>query len=265
MKIPIALTIAGSDPGGGAGIQADLKTFHQFGVFGTSAIAALTVQNTRGVSGVHAVPVPFVAEQIEALATDLPPAALKTGMLATKELVEGVAAAIARHGWRAHYVLDPVMASTSGHRLLDPDAERAVAERLLPLAAIVTPNLDEAEILVGGKVRDPDAMERAGRTLVSRGAGAALIKGGHLEGSTLVDVLVTSNAAVRYERPKIATTSTHGTGCTLSAAITAGLAHGRPLERAVADALDFVARAIASAPGLGSGNGPLDHFVEAPK
>src|SRR5687768_6871578 len=222
MKIPIALTIAGSDPGGGAGIQADLKTFHQFGVFGTSAIAALTVQNTRGVSGVHAVPVPFVAEQIEALALDLPPAALKTGMLATKELVEGVAAAIARHEWRA-YVLDPVMASTSGHRLLEPEAERAVAERLLPLAAIVTPNLDEAEILVGGKVRDPDAMERAGRSLVSRGAGAALIKGGHLEGSTLVDVLVTSNAAVRYERPKIATTSTHGTGCTLSAAITAGL------------------------------------------
>lgn len=263
MKIPIALTIAGSDPGGGAGIQADLKTFHQFGVFGTSAIAALTVQNTRGVSGVHAVPVPFVADQIEALAEDLSPAALKTGMLATKELVEGVAVAIARHKWRA-YVLDPVMASTSGHRLLEPAAERAVAERLLPLAMIVTPNLDEAEILVGGKVRDPDAMERAGRTLVGRGAGAALIKGGHLEGSTLVDVLVTSNTAVRYERPKIATTSTHGTGCTLSAAITAGLAHGRPLERAVADALDFVARAIASAPGLGGGNGPLDHFVRVP-
>lgn len=262
-KIPIALTIAGSDPGGGAGIQADLKTFHQFGVFGTTAIAALTVQNTRGVSGVHAVPVPFVADQIEALASDLPPAALKTGMLATRELVEGVAAAIARHKWRA-YVLDPVMAATSGHRLLDADAERAVADRLLPLAAIVTPNLDEAEILVGGTVRDPDAMERAGQALVARGAGAALIKGGHLDGTMLVDVLVTRTTTVRYERPKIATTSTHGTGCTLSAAITAGLAHGRPLERAVADALDFVARAIASAPGLGGGNGPLDHFVRVP-
>ncbi|HVX89066.1 MAG TPA: bifunctional hydroxymethylpyrimidine kinase/phosphomethylpyrimidine kinase [Gemmatimonadales bacterium] len=262
-KIPIALTIAGSDPGGGAGIQADLKTFHQFRVFGTSAITALTAQNTRGVFGVHAVPVDFVRAELDALADDLPPAAMKSGMLATRELVDAVA------GWvggrrSVPYVLDPVMVSTSGHRLLDADAEAAVRTRLVPLATVVTPNLDEAELLVGHPVRDAAAMERAGAALLALGARAALIKGGHLEGSALVDLLVTPAAAVRYERPRIATTSTHGTGCTLSAAIAAGLAHGRPLERAVADALDFVARAIASAPGLGGGHGPLEHFAECP-
>ena len=259
-KIPIALTIAGSDPGGGAGIQADLKTFHQFKVFGTSAITALTAQNTVGVFGVHAVPVAFVRAELDALADDLPPAAMKSGMLATKELVEAVAAWV---GGRpaVPYVLDPVMVATSGHRLLDADAEAAVRSRLVPLATVVTPNLDEAELLVGHPVRDIAAMEKAGAALLAMGAKAALIKGGHLTGATLVDLLVTPLAAVRYERPRIETTSTHGTGCTLSAAITAGLAHGRPLERAAAEALDFVARAIAAAPGLGSGHGPLNHFV----
>lgn len=261
-KIPIALTIAGSDPGGGAGIQADLKTFHQFKVFGTSVITALTAQNTVGVFGVHAVPVEFVHAELTALADDLPPAAMKSGMLATRELVETVATWV---GGRAGvpYVLDPVMVSTSGHRLLDTDAESAVKRRLVPLATIVTPNLDEAEILVGHPVRDLAAMERAGAALLSLGAKAALIKGGHLAGSSLVDLLVTPAAAVRYERPRIDTTSTHGTGCTLSAAIAAGLAQGRPLERAVPDALDYVARAIAAAPGLGSGHGPLNHFVDS--
>ena len=262
-KIPIALTIAGSDPGGGAGIQADLKTFHQFQVFGTSAITALTAQNTRGVFGVHAVPVDFVRAELDALGDDLPPAAMKSGMLATRELVETVAAWVAGRAG-IPYVLDPVMVATSGHRLLDADAEAAVRARLVPLATVVTPNLDEAELLVGHPVRDAAAREEAGAALLALGAKAALIKGGHLEGTTLVDLLVTPTAAVRYERPRIETTSTHGTGCTLSAAITAGLAHGRPLERAVADALDFVARAIAAAPGLGSGHGPLDHFVSAP-
>ncbi len=260
-KIPIALTIAGSDPGGGAGIQADLKTFQAFGVFGTTAIVALTAQNTLGVSGVHAVPVDFVRAQLEALAADLPPRALKTGMLATKALVEEVGAFLARHAWRA-YVLDPVMVATSGDRLLEAEAEEAVRRLLLPLAAIVTPNLDEAEILLGHPVRDVAAMERAGSELLALGARAALIKGGHLVGDTLVDILVTPNATVRYESPRLLTTSTHGTGCTLSAAITAGLAHGRSLEQAVPAALDFVARAIAAAPGLGAGHGPLNHFVE---
>jgi hydroxymethylpyrimidine/phosphomethylpyrimidine kinase len=263
-KIPIALTIAGSDPGGGAGVQADLKTFHQFGVFGTSVLTALTAQNTKGVFGVHTVPGEFVHAQLSALAGDLPPAALKSGMLATEEIIEEVADFIEAEKWGARYVFDPVMVATSGHRLLEPDGEAALRERLLPLSALVTPNLDEAEILVGHPVRDATAMERAGKALVAMGAKAALIKGGHLEGTTLIDLLVTSAAVVRYERPRLVTTSTHGTGCTLSAAITAGLALGRPLERSVPDALDFVARAIASAPGLGAGHGPLNHFVAAP-
>ncbi|HWA41381.1 MAG TPA: bifunctional hydroxymethylpyrimidine kinase/phosphomethylpyrimidine kinase [Gemmatimonadales bacterium] len=257
------MTIAGSDPGGGAGVQADLKTFHQFRVFGTSAITALTAQNTLGVFSVHAVPVEFVRAELDALADDLPPAAMKSGMLATRALVEAVAGWVGGRG-SVPYVLDPVMVSTSGHRLLDADAEAAVRTRLVPLATVVTPNLDEAELLVGHPVRDIAAMEKAGAALLAMGAKAALIKGGHLTGATLVDLLVTPAASVRYERPRIDTTSTHGTGCTLSAAITAGLAHGRPMEQAVADALDFVARAIAQAPGLGRGNGPLNHFVERP-
>ncbi|HEU4699088.1 MAG TPA: bifunctional hydroxymethylpyrimidine kinase/phosphomethylpyrimidine kinase, partial [Gemmatimonadales bacterium] len=187
---PIALTIAGSDSGGGAGIQADLKTFHQFGVFGTTAIVALTAQNTRGVRGVHPVPAAMVLAQLAALAEDLPPAALKTGMLAESALVRVVARAIADYRW-GPLVLDPVMVSTSGHRLLTADAERVLRDALLPLAAVVTPNLDEAAILVGRPVRDPDAMEDAGRRLLALGAKAALVKGGHLPAGDAVDVLVT--------------------------------------------------------------------------
>ncbi len=279
----VALTIAGSDSGGGAGIQADLKTFHQFGVFGTSVITAVTAQNTVGVRAWEAVPAALVARQIDALAEDLPPLAVKSGMLGTAELVETVAAGIARHRF-PNYVLDPVMVATSGDVLFDdlggaqrnqvgarPDevgAQHAVplliASRLLPLAALVTPNLDEATILVGAEVRTPDQMERAGRALVKLGAGAALVKGGHLAGTEVVDVLVTDGAVRRFARPRIDTTSTHGTGCTLSAGIAAGLALGRPLEQAIADALDFVHRAMAAAPGLGRGHGPLNHFVPAP-
>ena len=259
----IALTIAGSDSGGGAGIQADLKTFHQFGVFGTSAIVALTAQNTLGVRAVHAVPGTMVAAQLDALADDLPPAALKTGMLADAELVRLVAAAVRRHAW-APLVVDPVMVATSGDRLLTGEAEAVLRDELLPLAAVVTPNLDEAEILVGFPVRDLATMEEAGRALIALGAGAALVKGGHLDGDELTDVLVTGSGVRHHTRPRVRTTSTHGTGCTLSAAITAGLALGRPLERSVADAFDFVARAIATAPGLGSGHGPLNHRAEPP-
>jgi hydroxymethylpyrimidine/phosphomethylpyrimidine kinase len=189
---------------------------------------------------------------------------VKTGMLATRALVECVAALIALHRWD-DYVLDPVMVATSGHRQLEPDAEDAVRRLLVPRAKLVTPNLDEAELLVGFPLRDPSGMERAGRVLLDQGARAALMKGGHLGGETLVDILVTPEASVRFERPRIQTTSTHGTGCTLSAAVTAGLAFGRSLDRSVADALDFVARAIAEAPGLGGGHGPLSHFVQAPR
>ena len=258
---PIALTIAGSDSGGGAGIQADLWTFHQFGAYGTSAITAITAQNTVEVRRVEALDPGMVRAQLDALADDLPPAALKTGMLATGAIAAVVADVIAARAWR-HYVLDPVMTSTSGQRLLDPAAVSTVRDRLLPLAALVTPNLDEAETLTGIEVRDPAAMDEAGRRLLALGAGAALIKGGHLAGDDLVDVLVTGTGVQRYRHGRVATTSTHGTGCTLSAAVTAGLALGWDLERAVATALDFVARAIAAAPGLGSGRGPVGHVVQ---
>jgi hydroxymethylpyrimidine/phosphomethylpyrimidine kinase len=261
----VALTIAGSDSGGAAGIQADLKTFHQFGVFGTSVICAVTAQNTLGVTAWEALPAALVAAQIDAVATDLRPGAVKTGMLGAAELVTTVAAGLARHRLRP-YVLDPVMVATSGDRLLHPEAERLIAERLLPLATLVTPNLDEAAILVGYPLATPQEMERAGRELVRRGAQAALVKGGHLAGNVVVDVLVRGDGtARRFERPRLDSTSTHGTGCTLSSAVTAGLALGRPLEDAVSDGLDFVHRAIAAAPGLGSGHGPLNHFVPAPR
>jgi hydroxymethylpyrimidine/phosphomethylpyrimidine kinase len=211
-------------------------------------------------------PAALVDQQIDAVTTDLRPAAIKSGMLGSAEIVDAVAESIARHRL-TNYVLDPVMVATSGDRLLNQDAERLIARRLVPLALLVTPNLNEAEILIGHEVRTPDQMEQAGRALVALGARAALVKGGHLANApTLVDVLVQSEGASRFTHARIDTTSTHGTGCTLSSAITAGLALGRSLEQAVADGLDFVHRAIAAAPGLGSpdGHGPLNHFVPAP-
>jgi len=258
---PVALTIAGSDSGGGAGIQADLKTFHAFGVFGTSAITAITVQNTRGVFGVHTVPEPIVREQIHAVVEDLHPAACKTGMLATAGLVETVAATIRETGL-SNYVLDPVMVATSGDRLLAADAASAVARHLLPLATLVTPNLPEAAILAGMRVVEDEAgMRAAAERLVALGARAALVKGGHLSSDVLVDVLFDGREFHRWEHPRLDSTSTHGTGCTLSAAVAAGLAQGHDLLEAVGAALDFVHRAIAQAPGLGTGHGPLNHFV----
>jgi hydroxymethylpyrimidine/phosphomethylpyrimidine kinase len=260
----IALTVAGSDSGGAAGIQADLKTFHQFGVFGTSAVTAVTAQNTRGVSAWQALPAALVAAQIDAVATDLRPMAVKSGMLGSAEIVDTVAEHIGRHHLTT-YVLDPVMVATSGDRLLHQDAERTIARRLVPLALLVTPNLDEAEILVDHAVRTPEQMADAGRALVTMGARAALVKGGHLANTAvLIDVLVLPGSVRRFTHDRIDTTSTHGTGCTLSSAITAGLALGRSLEQAVSDGLDFVHRAIAAAPGFGAGHGPLNHFVPAP-
>jgi hydroxymethylpyrimidine kinase/phosphomethylpyrimidine kinase len=259
---PRTLTIAGSDSGGGAGIQADLKTFHAFGVFGTSAVPAITAQDTRGVHGVHPIPPELVRRQIEVVAEDLRPAACKSGMLATAELVETVAATLAATGLR-NYVLDPVMIATSGDRLLDRDAEGAVADRLLPLCALVTPNLDEAALLTGRSARDETGMRAMAEALVGAGAGAALVKGGHLPGEAVVDVFYDGREHRSWRRPKLQTTSTHGTGCTLSAAVAAGLARGRALPEAVDDALDYVHRALAGAPGLGGGHGPLNHFVPA--
>ena len=254
----IALTIAGSDSGGGAGIQADLKTFERFGVFGTSVVVAVTAQNTRGVRAVHRVPDDVVSAQIGAVAGDLPPDAVKTGMLADADLVRLAASAIAQYGW-SRYVLDPVMVASSGDPLLTTDAIEVIRDRLLRLAMLVTPNLDEAELLTGLTVRTPDQMRRAGERLLQLGAGAALMKGGHLSGDALTDLLVTPSGVTAFEHRRVHTRATHGTGCTLSAAVTAGLALGHSLEQSVTDALAYLQRAIAAAPGLGAGNGPLDH------
>jgi hydroxymethylpyrimidine kinase/phosphomethylpyrimidine kinase len=256
--LPVVLSIAGSDSGGGAGIQADLKTFEAFGVFGTTALTAVTVQNTLGVTGVHPIPLDVVSAQIGAVAADLHPAAVKTGMLGSPELVAVVADAI-RERSLANYVLDPVMVATSGDRLLDRSAERTILEKLVPLATLVTPNLHEAEILVGFPVGNVAQMRDAAAALVAAGARAALIKGGHLPGHELVDIFFDGSDWHEWRRPRIESTNTHGTGCTLSAAIAAGLGLGEPLLRAVEEGLVYVNHAIATAPGLGSGHGPLNH------
>lgn len=257
----IALTIAGSDSGGGAGIQADLKTFHRFGLFGTSVITAVTAQNTRGVKGWQAMPPDLIRAQIDAVIEDLRPAAVKSGMLADAEVVRVVALAVREHSL-APYVIDPVMVATSGDPLLERDAVVAIRDELLPLATLVTPNLDEASILMGEPVDGIPGMERAARWLVEEGgAQAALVKGGHLRGEDAVDILFDGEGLETYRHPRIETTSTHGTGCTLSAAIAAQLAIGHPLRFAVREALDYVHRAIATAPAIGHGNGPLNHFA----
>jgi len=262
-RVPVALTVAGSDPCGGAGIQADLKTFCAFGVYGEAVLAALTAQNTRGVRGVHPVPPDFVASQIEAVLEDIPPGGIKTGMLASAGVVEAVARAL-RGRRRGHLVVDPVMVSSSGDLLLERDAIEALKALLLPLAVLVTPNGPEAEVLTGVAVEDERTAKEAGRRLLALGAGAVLVKGGHGRGPRVLDLLVERDRVTRFVRGRIATTSTHGTGCTLSAAVAAGLARGRTLRRAVADAVDFVHRAIARAPHLGRGrNRPVNHLVTA--
>jgi hydroxymethylpyrimidine/phosphomethylpyrimidine kinase len=257
--IPIALTIAGSDSGGGAGIQADLKTFHAFGVFGTTVITAVTAQNTRGVSAVHTVPLATVEAQLEAVVSDLRPAAFKTGMLATAELVSTVATQIRRLGLD-NYVMDPVMVSTSGDRLLAEDAVASVAKELLPLATLVTPNLEEASILAEMPVTSLVEMRVAAEHIRRMGAPAVLVKGGHLEDEA-IDLLLDDSGERLWRRHRIDTPHTHGTGCTLSAAITACLACGDPLTDAVDHAVRFVTKAIALSHGLGSGRGPINHFV----
>jgi len=258
----VALTIAGSDSGGGAGIQADLKTFCRFGIFGTSVVTAITAQNTVGVIEWEPVRPELVASQLHAVASDLRPAAVKSGMLATTSIIQMVARGIERHSLD-HYVLDPVMVATSGDLLIEMDAITAIRELLLPLAELVTPNSDEASVLAGFPVRDEEDMHRAAETIASFGPRAVLIKGGHIAGgdkSTVIDCLY-DGTFTTYRHPRIDTTSTHGTGCTLSAAIAASLALGSSLRDAVQIATDFVHEAIATAPGLGQGNGPLNHFA----
>lgn len=258
----IAVTIAGSDSGGGAGIQADLKTFSALGVYGASVVTALTAQNTRGVQAIHDVPAAFIAAQMDSVFSDLAVGAAKIGMLSQVPVIEVVAAGLDRHGVKA-VVLDPVMVATSGDRLLNPDAVSALKRLLLPRAVVVTPNLLEAAALLDQPVAlGEEDMLAQGQRLIALGAPAVLMKGGHGSGETSVDLLVTRDGAVRLEAARIATRNTHGTGCTLSSAIAAGLAKGFPLGQAVSEAKDYVTKAIAASDRLsiGSGHGPTHHF-----
>ena len=255
---PVALTIAGSDPSGGAGIQADLKTFHQFGVYGEAAITLLTVQNTLGVARVECVPAALVIEQVRAVIADIPPQAAKTGALGSAEIVEALADLAAEFDFPL--VVDPVMAGSDGAPLVSAAARLAIATRLLPRAFLVMPNLDEATALTGIEVKDVATMREAAARLCAMGARAALVKGGHLEGAA-TDVLYASGAWREFTAPRVETRHTHGTGCTYSAAVAAGLAHGNPLEDAVARAKEYITNAIRTAPALGRGRGPLNHHA----
>jgi hydroxymethylpyrimidine/phosphomethylpyrimidine kinase len=258
----IALTIAGSDSGGGAGIQADLKTFSALGVYGASVITALTAQNTKGVAGIHDVPPEFVADQIDTVFADLVVDAVKIGMLAHADIIDAVARGLDRNTAR-NIVVDPVMIAASGDRLLRADAIEALRRELMPRALLITPNLPEAAALLGTGIATDEAVMRAqAELLLTAGAKAVLIKGGHGQGPESVDLLVDQTGAMRFAAARHATRNTHGTGCTLSSAIAAGLARGLALADAVREAKAYVTAAIASADRLsvGGGRGPLHHF-----
>lgn len=256
----VALTIAGSDSGGGAGIQADLKTFAALGVYGTSALTSVTAQNTLGVQGVQDLPPAFVAQQIDSVCTDVEVSALKTGMLSSAGIVEAVSAKIRERGLKP-LVVDPVMAAKSGDPLLRPEARESLVRLLLPLAAVITPNLPETEILAGGKVSTIAEMEEAARRIHGRCGCAVVVKGGHLEGEA-VDVFYDGGRIVHFRGERLRSGSTHGTGCTFSAAVAALLARGATLEEAVAGAKEFTAGAIRHAFPLGRGVGPTHHLFE---
>jgi len=260
-RYPRVLSIAGSDSGGGAGIQADLKTFAALGCFGMTAITALTAQNTQGVRSIHAVPLQMLADQIDAVVEDIGVDAVKIGMLHSADTVRTVAAALKRHGL-ARIVLDPVMIATSGAKLIDDPAIAVLVRELFPLATVVTPNLDEAALLVGQPLHSEADMEAAGRQMIERGANAVLVKGGHLAGSTVSDLLLVRGAAPLWMRAeRIASPNTHGTGCTLSSAIASELALGAELPLAVQRAREFVRGALAAGANVrtGAGSGPLNH------
>jgi hydroxymethylpyrimidine/phosphomethylpyrimidine kinase len=254
-----ALTIAGSDSGGGAGIQADLKTFAAHGVYGMSAITAVTAQNTLGVIDWVALSADFVTAQIEAVVEDIGVGAVKTGMLANAAIVEAVAAAVKSLDL-PQLVVDPVMIAKGGDRLLDIEAVHAIRTELLPLAHVVTPNVPEAEVLAEMQIRSLPDMHEAGRRIAGLGPRVVLVKGGHLAGPESIDVAVTQDGATELRGPRFLTQHTHGTGCTLASAIAANLARGRTDMDAIAAAREYVEGAIRHAPGLGKGHGPLAHF-----
>ena len=255
-----ALTIAGSDPSGGAGVQGDLKTFHAHGVYGMAVLTALTAQNTRGVTGVFDVPAPFVAKQIEAVLADMPVGAAKTGMLSNADTIDAVASVLRRQ--RVPFLaVDPVMVATSGDALLRDDAVAVLVERLFPLATLVTPNLPEAERLAEMTIATASDMRRAAVRLRERGARAVLLKGGHLPGEQVIDLLHADGAFHEFSDRRIRTEHTHGTGCALSAAIAAGVARGLDLMEAVGRARAFVRRGLERAVALGRGRNPINHLA----
>jgi hydroxymethylpyrimidine/phosphomethylpyrimidine kinase len=264
MSTPIALTIAGSDSSGGAGIQADLKTFAAFGVYGASVITALTAQNTRGVTGIHPVPADFVTAQMDAVLGDLDVNAVKIGMVTQKTTIDAIVAGLERWSPK-HVVLDPVMVATSGDRLFEKDAIGALRTRLIPRALLLTPNLPEAAALLDEPLAvSPAAIESQGARLLAMGCRMVLIKGGHGQGAESIDYLIGGNGVVALAAPRIATKNTHGTGCSLSSAIAAGLAKGEELETAIRHAKAWIGAAIAAADRLdvGHGHGPIHHFHE---
>ena len=254
------MTIAGSDSGGGAGIQADLKTFAALGVYGTSALTAITAQNTVGVTSVHEIPTEIIAAQIEAVLTDIGADAVKTGMLANSAIVEVVCRQLKDFRVTA-LVVDPVMVAKSGDSLLHQDAVEALRTLLVPLATVVTPNIPEAEVLTGVKIVSDDDMRRASASIVSMGAGSVVVKGGHRDGPA-TDLFYDGDRFQEFTAPRIDTKNTHGTGCTFASAVAAGLAKGLPLLEAVAQAKEFVTAAIGRSFPIGRGHGPLNHFYQ---
>ena len=259
--IPRVLVIAGSDSGGGAGIQADIKTAMALGAYASTAITALTAQDTRGVHGVHPVPTAFIRQQIALALVDPGADAIKTGMLGDAATIETVAEALA--GTRLPLVIDPVMVAKGGATLLETSALSALKRALLPLASLITPNLPEAESLTGLQISSPADMRYAAEMLLTLGVPAVLLKGGHAEGDTITDLLATEAGIIALTRPRLRTRHTHGTGCTLATAVACGLAAGMGLADAVQRARSYVQAAIAAAPGIGAGHGPLGHLVPA--
>ncbi len=259
MTPPTVLSIAGSDPSGGAGIQADLKTASALGAYGMAVITALTAQNTRTVAGVHEVPADFVALQIDTIFADITPDAVKTGMHASAAIIEVVAAKAVEHSFR-NLVVDTVMVARSGDRLLRQDAVQAMRQKLVPLAHVLTPNLPEAEDLLSRELRNDLDVREAARELEAMGARNVVIKGGHREGDTVTDVLFDGEAFHDFSGPRIETTSTHGTGCTFATAIATFLARGEPVPDAVGHAKEYVTEALRRAYPIGGGHGPVHHF-----
>ena len=259
MPVPIAMTIAGSDSGGGAGIQADLKTFGAFGVYGTSAITAITAQNTQAVTAVHVLPPEMVAAQIDALMADIGADVAKTGMLANAAIIEMVAAKLDEHGLR-RIVVDPVMVAKSGDKLLEEAAIEALKSHLLPLATVLTPNLPEAEVLVGQKLTSDEDLRDACRELYRLGAQHVVLKGGHREGPEVVDLFYNGESFIPLALPRVDTTSTHGTGCTFASAIAASLAFGLDVATSVIRAKEYLTEALRQAYPVGHGHGPVNHF-----